>query len=283
MVLRDVNVDGVVAVGAADAVNEREVHHLRVLAQPPDVCLVACEACAVDAALLSGADADSLSVLHVAYRVRLCVLQCDERDNEVADSFLGEVLRLCRYVLEQSRVVEAHLVASLLERYAEHLLVLDGSRHVVRVYLYYVICTLALCTENLERLVGEVGGDYAVAHLALDECSCSNVAGVAECHEVAVRAHAVGTACTGIRTCNRRKFHFHVVNEVYLLQRVAKRQTYSGSGRRYVLERCCSGQTCGSLQLLNELPRVERVEEVDVARTTVEYFDGEFAFFHVNA
>ena len=117
---------------------------------------------------------------------------------------------------------------------------LDGSRHVVRVYLYYVICALALCTENLKRLVGEVGSDYAVAHLALDECCCGSVAGVAERYEVAVRAHAVGTACTGIRTCNRRKIHFHVVNEVYLLQR-------------------------------------------DVARTTVEYFDGEFAFFHVNA
>ena len=283
MVLRDVYVDGVVAVGATDAVNERKVHHFRVLTQPPDVCLVASEACAVDAALLTGTDADSLTVLHVAYRVRLCVLQCDERDDEVADSFLGEILRLCRYVLEQCRVVEAHLVASLFERHAEHLLALNWSRHVVRVNLYYVICALALRTEDFESLVGEVGSNHTVAHLTLDECSGSSVASVAERHEVAVRAHTVGTTSTGIRTCNRRELHFHVVNEVHLLQSFAQRQTNSGSCRRYVLERCCRGQTGCSLQLLNELPRVERVEEVDVARTTIKYFDGEFAFFHVNA
>ena len=43
VLLADVNVDCVVAVGTAYAVNERQVHHLRVLAQPPDVGLVACQ------------------------------------------------------------------------------------------------------------------------------------------------------------------------------------------------------------------------------------------------
>ena len=54
------------AVGAADVVNKRQRHHLRVLAQPPNVGLVACQAGTVDAALLSGTDTDGLTVLDVA-------------------------------------------------------------------------------------------------------------------------------------------------------------------------------------------------------------------------
>ena len=80
VVVRDVNVDGVVAVGAADLFHPRQVHHLGVLAEPPDVGLVACETGAVDAALLTGADADGLAVLDVADGVALGVFECDEGD-----------------------------------------------------------------------------------------------------------------------------------------------------------------------------------------------------------
>ncbi len=67
MVLRDIYVDGVVAISATDVVHEGKIHHLRVLAQPPDVSLVAGETCAVDAALLSGTGAECLPVLYEAY------------------------------------------------------------------------------------------------------------------------------------------------------------------------------------------------------------------------
>ena len=69
MVLRDIYVDGVVAVGTANLVNKRKVHHLWMLAQPPDVGLVACQTSTVDAALLTSTDADGLSILNVANRV----------------------------------------------------------------------------------------------------------------------------------------------------------------------------------------------------------------------
>ena len=254
MVFRDVYVDGVVAVGATDAVNEREVHHLRVLTQPPDVGLVASQTCTVDTALLSGADTDGLTVLDVAYRVRLCVLQSDERDDEVADSLGCEVLCLCGDVLEESWVVELHLVASLLDSHAEYLLVLDGGRSVVVVNLNHVVCTLALCLQNLESLGSEVGSNNAVAHLTLDESSCSSVASVAKRYEVAIRTHAVGTTCTCIGTSDGREFNLNVVDEVYLLQCVAQRQTNCCTCGRYVLERCCCCETCCSLQFLDELP-----------------------------
>ena len=101
VLVADIHVDGVVAVSAAYAVNERQVHHFRMLAQPPYVGLVACQTCAVYAALLSGTDAYGLSVLHVAYRVALSVLQRDKTYYKVALSLFGECLVLCGYILKE--------------------------------------------------------------------------------------------------------------------------------------------------------------------------------------
>ena len=85
----------------------------------------------MDAALLSGTDTDSLSVLDVADGVRLGVLQRDEGDNQVALGLSGEGLVLCGDVLKQGRVVQLDLVASLFEGHAEALLALNGLGLVV--------------------------------------------------------------------------------------------------------------------------------------------------------
>ena len=69
LVLRDIDIDGVVAVSTTDAFLEGQVHHFRMLAQPPDVSLVTCQTCTVDTALLTSTDTDSLTVLDVADRV----------------------------------------------------------------------------------------------------------------------------------------------------------------------------------------------------------------------
>ena len=42
-------------------------------------------------------------------------------------------------------------------------------------------------------------------------------------------------------------------------------------------------QTCGNLQFLDQLPRVESVQEIDIAGTAVQYFNGQFALFHVDS
>ena len=69
LVLRDVNVDGVVAIGTTDTLLERQAHHLRMLAQPPNISLVASQTGTVDTALLTSTDTDGLAVLDVADRV----------------------------------------------------------------------------------------------------------------------------------------------------------------------------------------------------------------------
>ena len=141
----NVDVDGIVAVGTTDTGNEGKVHHLGVLAKPPDVGLVACQAGAMDTALLTGADADGLTVLDIAYAIALGVLQGDEGDNQVATSLVGKVLVLCGDILKESGIGKIYLVASLLEGDAKALLALDGSGSVLGIYLDNIVCTLALC------------------------------------------------------------------------------------------------------------------------------------------
>ena len=72
IVLSDEEVDGIIAVSPADTGHEGKVHHTGMLAQPPYISLVSCQACAVDTALLSSTDAYGLSALHIAH----CCSEC---------------------------------------------------------------------------------------------------------------------------------------------------------------------------------------------------------------
>ena len=100
------------------------------------------------------------------------------------------------------------------------------------------------------------------------------MAGVAQSYKVAIARHAVGTTGTCISTSDGALIKvLHVIYKVDLLQCVAQRQTNCSTGRANVLERSCCRQTGSSLQLLNKLPGIESVEEIDISRTTVDDFD----------
>ena len=284
LVFRDIHVDGVVAVGTPYALLEGQAHHLRVLAQPPDVGLVARQSGAVYAALLSGADADGLSVLHVADAVRLRIFQRDERDDEVAPCLGRKGLVLGGDILKQRGVVQLDFVAPLLEGHAEALLALYRLRLVRGVYLDDVVRTLALLLQYLDGLGGIVGGYHAVAHLALQQQGGGLVARVAQRHEVAVARHAVGTAGTGVGTSHGRLVQaLDVIDEINLLQRVRQRQSDGGTGRRHVLERGGGAEPCGLFQFFHQLPCVQGVEEIDIARAAVNHFNRQLAFLHEDA
>ena len=60
LVLRDVYIDGVVAVSTTDTLLEGQCHHFRMLAQPPDVSLVASQTRTVDTALLTSTDTNKV-------------------------------------------------------------------------------------------------------------------------------------------------------------------------------------------------------------------------------
>ena len=67
--IRDINVDDVIAVGATKSGEEGEIQHLLMLTQMPDIGLIACKARAMDSRLLTRANADSLTLICIAYGV----------------------------------------------------------------------------------------------------------------------------------------------------------------------------------------------------------------------
>lgn len=134
------------------------------------------------------------------------------------------------------RIVEINIVTPLFKGDAKHLLVLNGIGHIVGVYLYNAISTLALRLQYLECFGSVVGCDDAVAHLTFDEfCRCL-VAGVAQGTEVAIGTHAVGAACTGVCSGQRCQFKVDVIDKIDFLQRVAHGVAHSSTGRTDMLE-----------------------------------------------
>ena len=184
VVVADVDIYGIVAVGTADFLHPRQVQYLRVLAQVPDVGLIACQTGAVDAALLSGADADGLPVLDVADGIGLRVLQRDECNHQVAPRLGGEVLVLRGDVGEEVVAVQLDFVAPLLEGDAEDVFVLNGRGLVCRVYLDDVVRALALALQYLQGFRGVARGNDAVGHFAVDEGGRLRIAHVAQGNEV---------------------------------------------------------------------------------------------------
>ena len=245
------------------------------LAQPPDISLVTCQAGAVDTALLTSTDTNSLTVLDIANRVRLRIFQCNQGDNQVALSLCGEGLVLGGDVLKQSRVIQFDFVTSLFESHTKALLTFNGLGLVGRVNLDDVVSTLALVFQNLDGLSGKVGSNHTIAYLTLQEQGGSSIAGVAQRYKVAIARHTVGTTCSGISTGNSALVQsLHIIHEINLLQGVAQRKTYSSTCRADMLERGSSGQTSSLFQLLYQLPGVQCIKEVDVAWASVNHFDG---------
>ena len=84
IIIGNVDVDGVVPVRTTDVVAEGQAQDFRVLTEPPYIGLIASQARAVDAGLLTGTDTDGHAVFYVADGIGLGVFQGDEGDDQVA-------------------------------------------------------------------------------------------------------------------------------------------------------------------------------------------------------
>ena len=224
------------------------------LAEEPCVSLAACEPCAVNSRLLACAYADSLSVICKTYGVGLCVLECDECDDEIAYSFLRQVLLCCDNVAQQL-LIDPEEIVSLLECNAEYHLGLLLRRHVVRVDLDDVVAALSLGLQQLERFVSISRSDDAVRNLSLDELCSRYVADVRQSYPVTERAHSVGSSCSCISACERRLVEsLDVVNEAGLLELFRQNGSYCCARRADVLEAGSCRHAKLFLELLDELP-----------------------------
>ena len=169
VIVADIDVDGVVAIGTTDIRQEGKCHYLGVLTQPPDISLAASQAGTVDTTLLPCSDTNGLTVLNVAYTVALGVLQSDESNDKVALGICGEILVLGGNVLEESGIIQLNLVATLFKGNAKDLLTLYRLGLVGGVNLDNVVSTLALLAQNLQSLFRKLGSDNAITYLGLDE------------------------------------------------------------------------------------------------------------------
>ena len=247
------------------------------LAQEPGVRLGAGQTGAVDAGLLARAHADGLPVVGIADGVGLGVLEGDQRDDQVDLRLLRQLLVFRDDVLKQ-RLVDLEVVTALLEGDAEDLLGLLHGRDVALVDGDDVVGALALLLEDLQRLRLIARGDHAVADLAGDQLRGGHVAHVGERDPVAEGAHAVRAAGAGVGAGQRGVIQARdVVHKAGLLQVLRQHAADGGGGRRDVLEGGHGAQAGRLLELLDQLPGVERVQEVDVARTAVEDGDGQVA------
>lgn len=134
----------------------------------------------------------------------MCIFQRDKGDDQVALRFVREVFVVGRDVGQQA-FVQFDLVTSLFECDAENIFVLDGGRAVGQIDFDDIVSAFPFILQDFKCLRRIVGSNDAVGNFAVDKACSRFVACVAECDEVAVRRHAVGTAGAGIGGCKRSK------------------------------------------------------------------------------
>ena len=251
------------------------------LPEPPVVGLVARQTRAVDAALLARADADALTILHIAYGVGLGVLEGDHGNRQVALGKVGQLLVFGDDIAEKI-VSDDQFVALLLEGDAEYILALQLFRLIGGVDLDDVVIALALGFEDFEGFRLIAGGDHAVGHLGLDELCGRDVAHVGQGDPVAKAGHAVRAAGARVGAGQRRELRVGG-DEVDAPEHVRKRQAHGRAGGADVLEAGGGGQARGAFQLTHQLPAVEGVQKVDIARPAAEHLDGQLAVLHEDA
>ena len=282
-VLVDVTVDDVIAVGTAERCFERQIQYLVMLTQKPSICFSTCQTCAVNTGLLSGTYTDGLSVNGIANRVGLRIFESDERDDEITHSTFGEIF-VFGYDIRKQLTVDFKVVSALLKGDAKHLLGFLNGRNVVGIDLYDVVASLSLALEDFKRFGFISGSDNTVGNLALNKERGGNVANVGEGYPVAKGTHTVGAARSCVSASQGRLVKtFDIINEASLFQLFGKRNADCRRGGADVLERGNCRESERGFEFLNELPRVESIEEVDVTGSATQNFDGKLAsILHIN-
>ena len=208
----------------------------------------------MDAGLLARADADGLSVLHIADGIGLGILQGDQGDLHVDERRLRNVLFI-RYHVGKQLFIHAQLVSPLLEGDAVHLLSLDFSRTVIRIDLDHIVVPLFLLFQNFQRLRRVAGSDHTIGNLSLDEFCRVHIADVGQGNKISEGGHPVRAARPRIGAGQGRKLS-QIIHPIDLCQRLRQRKPHRSACRGNVLEGGRRRKSRGFLQFLHQLPAV---------------------------
>lgn len=262
--VEDVEVNGVGLVSTLGLLLELKVQDLGVVAQPPVVGLVTSKTGAVDTGLLAGAETDDHSVLGVADRVRLGILEGDGGDNQIADGRLGQVLVLGDEVLEE-RGIDLDVVTLLLHGETIDLAGLDLLGLVIGVHLEDGVLAALLLLQELQSIGIIGGGNDTVRDLAGDDLGSDQVDSRGDGDPVTEGRHAVSTTGTGIGRGDGGKGELEVIDLVDLLLNIGQGDSNGSTGGGNVLEGGGGGEAEGVGELLDQGPGVEGIQEVNVA------------------
>mmetsp|Transcript_50539 Transcript_50539/g.123252 ORF Transcript_50539/g.123252 Transcript_50539/m.123252 type:complete len:413 (-) Transcript_50539:57-1295(-) len=131
--------------------------------------------------------------------------------------------------------------------------------------------------QDLERLWRVPRRDDPVRHLCLQVHGRLLVHNVRQRRPVSEGAHGVGVARAEVGERRGGEVRGGLVRE---LLHVGEGDGHGGASGRHVLERRGGGEAEGLLGLLDEGPRVDGVEQVDVARLAVEDLEGQRPAVH---
>lgn len=262
------------AVLALDALLELESKNLGVLTEVPNLNLASSELDTVNAGLLASADTDHLTVLGVANRVRLGVLESDGGHGKIALGVLGDGGGLGGDNLLERLGGDLAVVAALHESLAEHLAVLVLGGLEAEVGLEHNEATLLLGLEDLKGIVIVAGGHDTVTHLSLEHHGGILVHDVGESGEVTKGRHGVSLAGTEVGEGGVGEGKVAALHLVSLVLDLGERDGDGSTGGADVLEGGSGGNVESGAELTNELPGVGGVEEVDVTGVAVEHLEG---------
>mmetsp|Transcript_15992 Transcript_15992/g.42294 ORF Transcript_15992/g.42294 Transcript_15992/m.42294 type:complete len:537 (+) Transcript_15992:169-1779(+) len=249
------------AVLALDSLPELQGHDLGVEPQAPCSDLPARQLNAIHAALLAGPDADHHAVLGVADRIGLRVLDRDHAQNHVQLGLLAQLL-LGRHHLRQEAGVADLVVALLHETEAADHSVFHLRELEVIVCLQHNELASLLGLQDLQGLGLETRRDDAVADLDLQDIGRRHIHLVRDGDEVAEGAHRVGVARAHVRRGHLAEGL--ALDLVDLDLRLAEGHADGGACRAHVFEGRGRGFAGALGELVDQLPSIHGIQEVDV-------------------
>ena len=253
------------------------------MAQLPVVDFLACQAGAVDAALLACAHTDGLAVLHIADGVGLGVFQHDQAHDQIALLGIGHRLVLGYKVLQHGIHADLQILAALLKGDTEYGAALQRSGDIIRINGNDVVVAFLFGFQHFQGVGVIAGGNDAVRNFVLDQLCGGKVAHIRQGDPVTKAGHAVRTAGAGISAGQGRKLSL-CTNMIHLSQRFVQWQANGGTGGGNMLKAGSSRLAQGFFQVAHQLVAVERIQKVDVARLAIQNGNGKIrTVCHKNA